>query len=532
MNRKKAFEYCISLGMELIYIESSEEISCLKTYAKSTENEDKNDKEENDKEENDEEEEEEEEEEESEVLETNGDDESQLFEAWTSGISSENCPRSFRWCSGTSNLPVSQAVKSDSEEPPTKVLELCLMLVTSKVDKNEDIMKITLKSKNCSYRKVKSLCKKPFRKSPAPNMNFANKFQTSIRPAPTFEIKISGPINILLNFKNCMPVCAPLKPKDLSLFTLNGALKNPLNHGTLSTACNKDYMLSKNSMARSAALQFCGSLGMTLLVIDSVHDLDCLKNALPVLENTDVWVVAADISCSRRYQWCGSNIAVVDALWASDQPPYSDQHRYSYFGVFFVWYITQEEYTDFCQRKRTFWTSARDDGCPKKFNWCSDANISGKSVNESLWQSGAPDNFKGRERCAVMNFKTGLNDRNCDLGYSVACEVFHRTIKMFEITTPRPEICRPFETGCGEKVEEEEELEEKYKDKKDSSIENTISDNSIETLTYSRGLAAFEDDGINSNVICKPYCGARTYGQQLRTSRVLDVSSGAAVTWP
>ncbi|KAF4523760.1 hypothetical protein B566_EDAN010260 [Ephemera danica] len=93
----------------------------------------------------------------------------------------------------------------------------------------------------------------------------------------------------------------------------------------------------------------------------------------------------------------------------------------------------------------TFWTSARDDGCPRKFTWCSDLNTSVKSVNESLWQSGAPDNFKGRERCAVMNFKTGLNDRNCDLSYSAACEVFHRTIEMFEITTPRPEICRPFE---------------------------------------------------------------------------------------
>ncbi|KAF4523761.1 hypothetical protein B566_EDAN010261 [Ephemera danica] len=380
--------------MELIYIESSEEISCLKTYANSTdelkiltetywtsgactdcpkryfwctgpgeevndglwqdkdqiddyetfigfeinsnttgdddedydeeENEDENDDEEEEEEEDDEEEEEEESEDED--SETNG----QIFEAWTSGISSEKCPRSFRWCSGTSNLPVSQAVKSDSEEPPTKVLELCLIVGTSKVDKNADKMKITLKSKKCSDRKVKALCKKPFRKSPAtvaPNMNFANKLHTTIRPAPTFQIKITGPINMLPNIKMCVPVCAPLKPKDFSLFTMNGALKTPLNHGTLSTACNKDYMLSKNSMACSAALQFCGSLGMTLLVVDSVRDLDCLKNAMPVLGNTDVWTAAADISCSRRFQWCGSNMAVVDALWASDQLPYSDQHR-------------------------------------------------------------------------------------------------------------------------------------------------------------------------------------------------------------
>ncbi|KAF4521772.1 hypothetical protein B566_EDAN006293, partial [Ephemera danica] len=194
----------------------------------------------------------------------------QNFEAWTSGISSEQCPRGFRWCSGPSKLPLSQSVESDAESPTLKILELCIILESSETD--DDAIEITFKSRMCSDKK-KTPGNTPT--TVAPNVNVRNKFQTTIRPgAPTFQIKISGPINMIPNIKMCVPICAPLKPKD---------------------------------MAQSAASQFCGSLA--------------------ILRSTDVWTAAADISCTRRFQWCGSYMTVVDALWAPDQPPYMDQHR-------------------------------------------------------------------------------------------------------------------------------------------------------------------------------------------------------------
>ncbi|XP_065351876.1 uncharacterized protein LOC135947162 [Cloeon dipterum] len=111
---------------------------------------------------------------------------------------------------------------------------------------------------------------------------------------------------------NCdLPYCSDLEycgvNKNFSAKTENGdyLLIKPNLLGTWKTSCGVRYLMSDKIMDWRSAMNFCCSLGMNIISVQSQEKLNCLDN---ILENNVVyWTSGTNGGCAnQRYRWCSS----------------------------------------------------------------------------------------------------------------------------------------------------------------------------------------------------------------------------------
>ncbi|KAF4522417.1 hypothetical protein B566_EDAN007667, partial [Ephemera danica] len=125
--------------------------------------------------------------------------------------------------------------------------------------------------------------------------------------------------------------------------------------------CDKLYLLASDKMNFNKSTEFCKNVGMKLLTIDSKKELDCLTGLAKIVPSLG-------------------------------QPV-------------------------------DFWTTAKADGCPKKFVWCgNDVQRGKKRVNEKLWRNGEPNNFYFIEACVAIQTDR-LVDVDCNTEFRAACQI-------------------------------------------------------------------------------------------------------------
>ncbi|XP_059471461.1 uncharacterized protein LOC132194301 [Neocloeon triangulifer] len=132
------------------------------------------------------------------------------------------------------------------------------------------------------------------------------------------------------------PECQPSCPvttctKDNSLFGGDGKLLNPNTYGVWKTTCGRQYMFSYAFKTYQDSWNFCCSIGMKLISVETADELKCIHD----LNNADMKYVAeymttgVSYGCPFLFAFCGTDARVYknDTRW---EPPYEPNNNGGY----------------------------------------------------------------------------------------------------------------------------------------------------------------------------------------------------------
>ncbi|XP_059488887.1 uncharacterized protein LOC132204410 isoform X2 [Neocloeon triangulifer] len=169
-------------------------------------------------------------------------------------------PDSLSWAAG----------QPDNASPD----ELCLHMLFGKNGAN-----LTLSDRNCSHKYV---------------------------------IACQGITNLrtLCNKPSCPSTCE----KNKKLFSDN-ILTDLFVHGQWNTGCGKEYLFSSKSMIWAEAWSYCCSVGMKLVSIEALNELQCMTNMVakypaavyPYQTGRDFWTSGTNTGCPGPHFWCSEN---------------------------------------------------------------------------------------------------------------------------------------------------------------------------------------------------------------------------------
>ncbi|CAB3380486.1 Hypothetical predicted protein [Cloeon dipterum] len=144
-------------------------------------------------------------------------------------------------------------------------------------------------------------------------------------PSGNFACQKEGKVDSIVNGEkttsedrtknNCrQPVCPDLKycqfdkTHTATYENQEQILFKPNLLGEWKTACGVRYLISKDLMTWDLALDYCCSLGMRLLTVQSVEKLSCLDGVLSD-DESNYWTSGTNGGCpNQRYRWCSPEI--------------------------------------------------------------------------------------------------------------------------------------------------------------------------------------------------------------------------------
>ncbi|XP_065344265.1 uncharacterized protein LOC135942195 [Cloeon dipterum] len=213
---------------------------------------------------------------------------------WTSG-SRVDSPANPKWCSLKKFVNLS-SIALEGQSNLSYVDRDCVGLQISKTTNNvTSYFNSSLGMRNCTARQMFA-CRGP------------------PTPKPCFR-----------------PFCPRSCPKNASLFEGGGKLKYATSYGRWTSRCKKYFMFtdknSNSTLSWSEAKCKCEQIGMRLVSVQTLSQVDCLDNVtrggMADLQGS-FWTSGAYLDCDDQFGWCAFDDQFFNAStvrWGSAQPP-------------------------------------------------------------------------------------------------------------------------------------------------------------------------------------------------------------------